>query len=145
MTNLETLYKDVKTLEDKVRAAGKLAIIDLEPLTEVEALGAHLQLIYLDGPMAILWSKEYCRPAFFMSEGECDSDGDCETQIQVTQFSADILSVLDYASSAIQKLMELGGSTALRDYSELLAKLRTTRRDYRELEFEQRNKDALAT
>lgn len=129
-SELEAFYKDIKTLEDKVRTAGKLAIIDLEPLTEVEALGAQLQLIYLDGPMAIFWSEEYRRPAFLMSEGECDSDGDCETQIQVTQFSGDILSSLDYSSTAIRKLIEFGDSAALKDYSELLAKLRTTEKAY---------------
>lgn len=135
MTELEALYKDVKSLEDKVGTAGKLAIIELQPLTEVEALGTHLQLIWLDGPMAIFWSSEYSRPAFLMSEGECDSDEDCSTQIQITQFSADILSTLDDGSSAIQRLMELGGSTALREYSELLAKLRTTRKACQELEY----------
>lgn len=145
MAELEALYKDVKTLEGKVRTAGKLAVIDLEPLTEVEALGTHLQLIYLDGPMAILWSEEYCRPVFLMSEGECDPDEDCNTQIQVTQFSADILSTLDCNSSAIQKLMGLGDSTALRDYSELLDELRTTEKAYRQMRFEPQSRGALPT
>jgi hypothetical protein len=143
MTTSPDLYAQHKTLEEATRLAGRSAIVDINPLTEAEALETELRLIYIDGPIAVFWSKELSRPAFFISEGECEDDDDddeCTTQIQVNQFLGDILTELRYRSSILKTLVDLTQSKQLQEYVELLVESKNAEAAYRQSQWEVRDK-----
>jgi hypothetical protein len=141
MTNSADLYTQYRNLQDATHLAGRSAILDIAPLTEAEVLETDLRLISVDGSIAVFWSKELKRPAFFLSEGECDEDDECTTQIQVNQFSGDILSELRYRSSILKTLLDLTQSKQLQEYVELLGKSKNAEEAYQKSEWEARDKE----
>jgi hypothetical protein len=131
MTTSPDLYTEFKNLEETTRRAGQLAISHIAPLTEAEALETNLRLISLNDSIAVFWSEELGRPAFFMSEGECDDDDDeCTTQIQINQFPGDLLPELEYYSSTLKALIDLTKSEKLQEYADLLVQTKNTKEAY---------------
>jgi hypothetical protein len=124
------LYTNFRNLEEATKKAGRLAILDIDPLSETEALETSLRLITVNGPVALFWSEELSRPAFFISEGECDDD-ECTTQIRVNQFSGDIFVALKYQPSTFRFLLNLTKSEKLQQYVSLLAEAKNAEEAYR--------------
>jgi hypothetical protein len=133
------LYTQLQKLKTVTIQTGRAAIRNINPLTEVEALDTNLRLITVNESLALFWSKELGRPAFLISEGECDNS-ECSTQIQVSQFSPDILSAIKYQPSTLKFLIDLTNSEKLKEYINLLAQSKATEEAYQKSQWELRDK-----